>query len=557
MQPPARVPASTAARVAVLVPVKASTTAKLRLASALDAAERAALARSMAGAVLRAAVSCPRSSCATTTRSRSWATAQGADVLWRPGRGLNGAVDDGVTALAAAGFDRVVVAHADLPLADRPRVAGTTSTASRWYPTATTTAPTSPAYPRRAGSGSRTAPGRSGATAPRRGALDWPSRRAATRPRMGRRPARRPRPPASRPRWRDPSLGADERVTRLLRDRTNRANPRAFAGGARSNLPVPASHSPSAPIQTTSSSAAGARSPKWAAAGCVVHHIVLTDGSKGTWDVDADTAALVVTPPARTAGRGEAPSGPRARSSSSAKSTVSSTRPAWLRKCWRRGSASCDPTWSSAMTRGGATGSTPTTGTPACSRATASSRRATRTSSPSTGVAHHRPTHLLLFEADAVEPPEDVTATVEAKLAALEGHASQFESTMRGRRTKPGWSGSAAACSTVWPSTAGASASPLLRRSRSSATVNCPGGRPRPADRRTPGLSRSSRRPAALDDFSSVSATWRRWVTTKQKSSAVATHDIDVAVAPCPHVAARATSSTCTSPLGHRAAVSA
>ena len=38
---------------------------------------------------------------------------------------------------------------------------------------------------------------------------------------------------------------------------------------------------------------AGATLAKWAARGCVVHHLVCTDGSKGTWDVDADTAALV------------------------------------------------------------------------------------------------------------------------------------------------------------------------------------------------------------------------------------------------------------------------
>lgn len=31
----------------------------------------------------------------------------------------------------------------------------------------------------------------------------------------------------------------------------------------------------------------------WAAAGCAVSHLVLTDGSKGTWDPHADTAALV------------------------------------------------------------------------------------------------------------------------------------------------------------------------------------------------------------------------------------------------------------------------
>jgi len=32
---------------------------------------------------------------------------------------------------------------------------------------------------------------------------------------------------------------------------------------------------------------------RWAADGCVVHHLVLTDGSKGSWDLDADPLALV------------------------------------------------------------------------------------------------------------------------------------------------------------------------------------------------------------------------------------------------------------------------
>jgi len=31
---------------------------------------------------------------------------------------------------------------------------------------------------------------------------------------------------------------------------------------------------------------------KWAADGCIVHHLVCTDGSKGTWDPDADVIAL-------------------------------------------------------------------------------------------------------------------------------------------------------------------------------------------------------------------------------------------------------------------------
>lgn len=37
----------------------------------------------------------------------------------------------------------------------------------------------------------------------------------------------------------------------------------------------------------------GATLAKWAAAGCAIHHLVLTDGAKGTWDPDADPAALV------------------------------------------------------------------------------------------------------------------------------------------------------------------------------------------------------------------------------------------------------------------------
>jgi LmbE family N-acetylglucosaminyl deacetylase len=38
----------------------------------------------------------------------------------------------------------------------------------------------------------------------------------------------------------------------------------------------------------------GATLAKWAAAGCTVHHLICTDGSKGSWDATADTAALVV-----------------------------------------------------------------------------------------------------------------------------------------------------------------------------------------------------------------------------------------------------------------------
>ena len=47
----------------------------------------------------------------------AWAVAHGAKVLHEPGRGLNGAVGAGVEQLRERGFDRVVIAHSDLPLA--------------------------------------------------------------------------------------------------------------------------------------------------------------------------------------------------------------------------------------------------------------------------------------------------------------------------------------------------------------------------------------------------------------------------------------------------------
>src|SRR6476619_2749538 len=102
---------------AVLVPVKAFAEAKLRLAPALTQPERQALARRMAAQVVSAAAPLPVAVVCDDAGVRAWAESVGARVVWRPGRGLNAAVQDGVAALARDGFDRVVVAHADLPLA--------------------------------------------------------------------------------------------------------------------------------------------------------------------------------------------------------------------------------------------------------------------------------------------------------------------------------------------------------------------------------------------------------------------------------------------------------
>lgn len=102
---------------AVLVPVKAFGDAKARLAPALDPAARAELARTMATRVVGAALPLPVTVVCDDDGVAAWARALGAGVVSAPGRGLNGAVADGVAALAETGVARVVVAHADLPLA--------------------------------------------------------------------------------------------------------------------------------------------------------------------------------------------------------------------------------------------------------------------------------------------------------------------------------------------------------------------------------------------------------------------------------------------------------
>lgn len=101
----------------MLIPVKAFHEAKLRLSSALNATERANLARRMAALVVSAAAPLPVTVVCDDLEVRRWAESVGAAVVWRPGRGLNGAVSDGVERLARAGAGKVIVAHADLPLA--------------------------------------------------------------------------------------------------------------------------------------------------------------------------------------------------------------------------------------------------------------------------------------------------------------------------------------------------------------------------------------------------------------------------------------------------------
>jgi len=101
----------------VLLPVKSFGEAKRRLAPALEPGARARLARAMATSVVLSAAPLPTAVVCDDADVAAWARDLGALVVWEPERGLNRAVEAGVERLGAAGARRVIVAHADLPLA--------------------------------------------------------------------------------------------------------------------------------------------------------------------------------------------------------------------------------------------------------------------------------------------------------------------------------------------------------------------------------------------------------------------------------------------------------
>jgi 2-phospho-L-lactate guanylyltransferase len=101
---------------AVLVPVKSFGAAKARLSQVLAPETRAALARWTATRVLEAVCNLPTFIACDDEAVAEWADAAGAHVLWGPGLGLNGAVDEGVATIEGKGYRHVIISHADLPL---------------------------------------------------------------------------------------------------------------------------------------------------------------------------------------------------------------------------------------------------------------------------------------------------------------------------------------------------------------------------------------------------------------------------------------------------------
>jgi LmbE family N-acetylglucosaminyl deacetylase len=173
----------------------------------------------------------------------------------------------------------------------------------------------------------------------------------------------------------------------------------------------------------------GATFAKWSAAGATVHHLVCTDGSKGSWEPGQDLAELVVArqeeqrAAAAALGStgscvfldwpdGELESGLRQRWQVAY----------WIRRLqpdvvlghdpWKRYRLHPDHRHAGLLAVEGIV--------------------AARDPHffPEQSLPHHRPSTLLLFEADEADHVEDVAGFGDAKLAALMSHASQLRSTM-------------------------------------------------------------------------------------------------------------------------------
>jgi LmbE family N-acetylglucosaminyl deacetylase len=199
-------------------------------------------------------------------------------------------------------------------------------------------------------------------------------------------------------------------------------------GAPSRDLPVPASALAIGAHPDDIEFGCGATLAKWAAAGTVLHHLVLTDGAKGSWDPERDESALIalrqqeqrkaaallgggdVTFLGRT--DGELRNDTRIRWEVSRLMRVIRPEVVLAHDPWRRYRLHPDHR--------------------AAGFITTDSLVAARDPHffPDQGLTPHRPSALLLWEADEPNHVEDVAEFVETKIAALLAHESQLQSTM-------------------------------------------------------------------------------------------------------------------------------
>jgi len=195
------------------------------------------------------------------------------------------------------------------------------------------------------------------------------------------------------------------------------------------NLPTPTSALAIAAHPDDVEFGCGGTLAKWSADGCVVHHLICTDGSKGSWNPHEDTGALVAQrqeeqrAAAKALGAtgdvvflghidGELQSGLAEREQVARVIRQLKPEVVFGHDPWRRYRLHPDHRHAGQLAVEGIV--------------------AARDPHfyPTQHIPHWRPSTLLLWEADVVDHIEDVGSFTEAKLAALLEHRSQLRSTM-------------------------------------------------------------------------------------------------------------------------------
>jgi LmbE family N-acetylglucosaminyl deacetylase len=169
---------------------------------------------------------------------------------------------------------------------------------------------------------------------------------------------------------------------------------------------------------------------KWAQAGCLVHHLVLTDGSKGTWNANADIPQLIAQreieqreAARRLGAQGEVIFMHQVDGDLADTRELRGEIARQIRRLqpqvvlghdpWKRYRLHPDHRHAGFLT---------------CDAIVAAR-------DPhffkEHDIAHHRPQHLLLWEADEPDHGEDIGSFIDQKISALLAHESQFESTMK------------------------------------------------------------------------------------------------------------------------------
>jgi LmbE family N-acetylglucosaminyl deacetylase len=173
----------------------------------------------------------------------------------------------------------------------------------------------------------------------------------------------------------------------------------------------------------------GATFAKWSAAGCVVNHLICTDGSKGSWDPDVDQQKLVATRVVeqraaadRLGSTGDVVHLGAIDGELAVTRELTGEVARWIRELrpdvvfahdpWRRWRLHPDHRAAGFL---------------ACDAVVAARDPHFF---PEHDLPPHRPHTVLLFETEEPDHAEDVTGYADAKVDALLAHESQFETTM-------------------------------------------------------------------------------------------------------------------------------